>query len=308
MDIRFKQKAKIIDIAIVLLGGIVSVGTMIYAVFHFGLKESWNELVLNIFYIACLVMIVLYFFKTGITTKQFNYWCTLCVGITVLLRDILFPPSLANYSLHLICLILSVLLILMLTFFYGRKDWKTYSKRNLWMIFIVDMVLAAFYHYDIYLETINEYTNYLLVEIWIRPTITYGLVACFVRKEDDPMQQVQSTEMLRTSRSWDGVELPDYLHGRPELVAMKYEFPAGQKLGWHQHPVMNYGILVQGELTIIDEYGNEKVVHEGEAIAEMVGTIHHGENRGANPVILYMFYLSQENLPLSVQHPEIPLN
>lgn len=30
------------------------------------------------------------------------------------------------------------------------------------------------------LEPINEYTNYLLTEIWIRPTITYGLVACFV--------------------------------------------------------------------------------------------------------------------------------
>ena len=34
MDIRFKQKSKIVDIAIVLLAGIVSVGTMIYAVFH----------------------------------------------------------------------------------------------------------------------------------------------------------------------------------------------------------------------------------------------------------------------------------
>ena len=66
------------------------------------------------------------------------------------------------------------------------------------------------------------------------------------------------------------MELPDYLQGRPELVAVKYEFPAGQKLGWHHHPVMNYGILVQGELTIIGEDGKEKVVHEGEAVVEMV--------------------------------------
>ena len=118
---------------------------------------------------------------------------------------------------------------------------------------------------------------------------------------------VQTTEMIRTSQSWDGAELPDYLQGRPEVVAVKYEIPAGQKLGWHHHPVMNYGILVQGELTIIDQYVNEKVVHEGEAVVEMVGTIHHGENRGSKPVVLYMFYLSQEGLPLSVQHPEIPL-
>lgn len=120
-------------------------------------------------------------------------------------------------------------------------------------------------------------------------------------------QQVTNQELIRTSQSWDGVELPDYLQGRPELVAVKYVFPAGKKLGWHHHPVMNYGILVQGELTIIGQDGKEKVVHEGEAVVEMVNTIHHGENRGTKDVILYMFYLSQKDLPLAVQHPEIPL-
>ncbi len=53
--------------------------------------------------------------------------------------------------------------------------------------------------------------------------------------------------------------------------------------------------------------GKEKTVHEGEAVVEMVNTIHHGENRGTKPVILYMFYLSQKDMPLAVQHPEIPL-
>ena len=120
-------------------------------------------------------------------------------------------------------------------------------------------------------------------------------------------QQVTNQELIRTSQSWDGVELPDYLQGRPELVAVKYVFPAGKKLGWHHHPVMNYGILVQGELTIIGQDGKEKVVHEGEVVVEMVNTIHHGENRGRKDVILYMFYLSQKDLPLAVQHPEIPL-
>ena len=82
------------------------------------------------------------------------------------------------------------------------------------------------------------------------------------------MDKVKITELVRTSQSWDGVELPDYL---------------------------------QGKLTIISEDGLEKVVHEGEAVVEMVGTVHHGENRGTKPVILYMFYLSQTDMPLSVQ-------
>ena len=125
--------------------------------------------------------------------------------------------------------------------------------------------------------------------------------------ENDTPSQVSSEELLRTSQSWDGADLPNYPEGKPELVAVRYEFPAGQKLGWRHHPVMNYGILVQGELTIIGQDGREKTVHEGEAVVEMVGTIHHGENRGTKPVILYMFYISQEGQPLAVQHPEIPL-
>ncbi len=145
-------------------------------------------------------------------------------------------------------------------------------------------------------------------------TICGTVTVCFAQTSyqkasasDNPVQKVETTELIRTSQSWDGVELPDYFQGRPELVAVKYVFPAGQKLGWHHHPVMNYGILAQGELTIIGLDGKEKVVHEGEVVVEMVNTVHHGENRGSKPVILYMFYLSQEGKQLAVQHPEIPL-
>ena len=179
--IRFKKKAKVFDVVITAVAGMVSVGIMFYAIGHFGIREAWPELILNIFYVACLLMIWMYFFNyRRITTQQFNYWCTVLVGITILLRDILFVPPLAFYSLHLTCLTLSVLLLLMLTFFYARKDWKSYSKSNLWMIFVVDCLIALLYNIDIYLEPINEYTDYMLTEIWIRPTITYGLVACFV--------------------------------------------------------------------------------------------------------------------------------
>ena len=184
MEIRFKKKSEIFDVLITGIGGIISVGTVLYGVWHLGLHETWPELVLNLFYIACLVMMAMYFFKYRITTMQFNYWCSVCAGATVLLRDILFAPPLAFFSIHIVCLALSVFLLMMLTFFYARKEWKTYSKRNLWMICIIDMVIAALYTYDIHLEPINEYTEYLLTEIWIRPTITYGLVACFVSETE----------------------------------------------------------------------------------------------------------------------------
>ena len=184
MQTRFKKNAKIFDIGITAVAAIVSVGVMLYAIGHYGLQEAWPELVLNLFYIACLVMIGMYFFNYRITTQQFNYWCSICVGMTVLLRDILFPPPLAFFSLHLICLVLSVLLLCMLTFFYARKNWQNYTKRNLWVICIIDILIATLYNYDIYIEPFSEYTNYMLTEIWIRPTITYALVACFVTERE----------------------------------------------------------------------------------------------------------------------------
>ena len=185
MQRRFKKGTKILDIGITTLGGILSVGIMLYGVAHFGLSEAWPELILNIFYLACLAMIVMYFFNYRITTNQFNYWCSISVGMTILLRDILFSPPLANYAIHLVCFTLSVLLLCMLTFFYARKDWKSYSKSNLWSIFIIDALIATLYNFDIFFyEVQDQYTNYGLTEIWIRPTITYGLVACLETKKE----------------------------------------------------------------------------------------------------------------------------
>ena len=57
MQTRFKKNAKVLDIVITSVAGMLSVGMMIYGVFHFGLSETWPELVINLFYIACLAMI-----------------------------------------------------------------------------------------------------------------------------------------------------------------------------------------------------------------------------------------------------------
>ncbi len=123
--------------------------------------------------------------------------------------------------------------------------------------------------------------------------------------EYDDVTEVKVLELKRTSQSWDGAALPDYPVGKPELVVKRYVFPRGSRLGWHHHPVMNYGLVQQGELTIIGLDGKEKTVRAGEAVVEMVGTVHHGENRGDKTVVLDMYYVSQKGTPLAVQHPEI---
>jgi quercetin dioxygenase-like cupin family protein len=146
----------------------------------------------------------------------------------------------------------------------------------------------------------------------IKKMIIGALVSCtafviYACNVDGTDAEVQSVELLCTSQSWNDVDLPDYPQGQPELVAVKYVIPPGKKLGWHHHVAMNHGVLVQGELTINAQDGKTKVMRAGEVVVEMVDAIHHGENRGTEPVVLYMFYLSQKDMTLTVQHPEIPL-
>ena len=116
---------------------------------------------------------------------------------------------------------------------------------------------------------------------------------------------INSIELLRTSNTWDGAALPAYPTERPELRVVRLEFPVGAKTGWHHHTVINYGIVEQGELTIVCIDGSEKTFHEKEALVEVVGTIHRGENRGSKPVVLNMFYISSPGMEITIQHPEI---
>ena len=186
MSLRFKNKSDVFNIVVTALAAVLSVGIMLYGVWHFGIQNTWPELVLNLLYIACLVMIWMYFLGARLTAKQFNSWCTVCVGIAVLLRDVIFSPTqMSIYPIKKACLVLAVVLLIMLAYFYGRKNWKSYTKSNLWAICVVDMLIALLYNIDIMLEPVDEFTTYMMVEIWIRPTITYGLVACFIKETDD---------------------------------------------------------------------------------------------------------------------------
>ena len=116
---------------------------------------------------------------------------------------------------------------------------------------------------------------------------------------------IKSTELIRTSQSWDGAQLPNFPQGKPELRVIRLDFPVGAMTGWHHHNVINYGIVEQGDLTIVCQDGSERTFHEGEPLVEVIGTIHRGENRGTKPVILDMFYVSSPGIEVTIQHPEL---
>ncbi len=131
-----------------------------------------------------------------------------------------------------------------------------------------------------------------------------ALLAClfsFCSKAGNETAKVESVELLKTSQSWDGADLPDYLEGKPELRVLKVVVPPHSALPKHHHDVMSYGVVNKGALTLVRESdGKEKTVRTGEAVVETVGTVHHGENRGDEPVEVVVFYLSKAGMPLSV--------
>jgi len=98
METRFKKKTNIFNVVLTAVSAMLSVGVMFYGVYLYGMYEAGEEIILNMFYIACIVMMWMYFFNR-LSTQRFNYWSSVCVGMTVLLRDILFPPPLATYNL-----------------------------------------------------------------------------------------------------------------------------------------------------------------------------------------------------------------
>ena len=109
---------------------------------------------------------------------------------------------------------------------------------------------------------------------------------------------VKVEQLSKTSCSWDGAKLPNYPTSAPEITVVKYTIPPHKKLSWHRHLVINCGIILHDELTVVAQNGMEKTFTAGESIVEMVGTAHYGENRGSEAVEIVMFYVGTKNLPL----------
>lgn len=116
-------------------------------------------------------------------------------------------------------------------------------------------------------------------------------------KADRP---IRVETLLQTTTSWDGADLPAYPEGQPEITILKIEIAPGTSLPWHQHPVINSGVLLSGELEVTHEDG--RVLHLGpwDAISEVVDTWHYGRNAGTEPAVILVVYSGAVGLPTSV--------
>ncbi|MGQ3684603.1 MAG: cupin domain-containing protein [Candidatus Loosdrechtia sp.] len=107
--------------------------------------------------------------------------------------------------------------------------------------------------------------------------------------------------LAKTSSSWDGRALPKYAKGTPEITILRITFPPKVQLPLHKHPVINAGVLLKGELTVVTE--NKKTLHlkAGDSIVEVINTWHYGKNEGNEPAEIIIFYAGIQGMPIAIE-------
>jgi quercetin dioxygenase-like cupin family protein len=112
---------------------------------------------------------------------------------------------------------------------------------------------------------------------------------------------IMSDVVVKSTRSWDGSQLPKYPEGQPEVTILKITIPAGAKIPLHQHPYINAGVLIKGELTVLTQTGDKLIMTAGDQIVEVVNKWHKGQNSGDIPAEIIVFYAGIEGQPITVK-------
>lgn len=107
--------------------------------------------------------------------------------------------------------------------------------------------------------------------------------------------------LAKTSSSWDGGSLPDYPKGKPEITILRITIPPGVQLPLHKHPVINAGVLLKGELTVVTEDNKTLHLKAGDSIVEVVNKWHHGKNEGNKPAEIIVFYAGIRGTPITIK-------
>jgi quercetin dioxygenase-like cupin family protein len=115
------------------------------------------------------------------------------------------------------------------------------------------------------------------------------------------LNNVAVEQLAKSTKSWDGKLLPAYPKGQPEVTILRIKIPAGAKLEIHNHPVINAGVLIAGELTVITE--DNKMLHlkAGDSIVELVNRKHYGKNEGMETAEIVVFYAGTVNKPITIK-------
>lgn len=147
----------------------------------------------------------------------------------------------------------------------------------------------------------TKYNGFALAVLLVQGTMGYA-------------EEIQSKEVLKTTKSWNDASLPSFSPGKTEFNIDTYKVPTHTKTAVHLHPMNGAGYILSGELTMYstnDPHGSfanqanvkKVVLKAGQAWAETVNTWHYGENNTDKEVELVLFFAGAKNTPPSLSLP-----
>lgn len=68
----------------------------------------------------------------------------------------------------------------------------------------------------------------------------------------------------------------------------------------HKRPVINAGVLLKGELTVISKQKDTLKMKTGDPLIELVNIWHFGVNEGDEPAELIIFYAGEKGTPIRI--------
>ena len=118
--------------------------------------------------------------------------------------------------------------------------------------------------------------------------------------EEQSSAKVSVTKLISSTNCWDGALLPAYPRQQPNITILRIKIPPGVRLHTHKHPIINAGVLLSGQLTVVTTNGATLHLVAGDPIIEVVNTLHYGVNEGKTEAEIMVFYAGTLDDPTSI--------
>ena len=107
---------------------------------------------------------------------------------------------------------------------------------------------------------------------------------------------IDSHVLLKTDKSWNGGSF-EYPGGEPELTMLKVTIGADEETPFHCHPVPTFAYVLDGTIEVETKAGKKHTFQQGDAIMEVMDTIHRGQpvNGAVELLVFYAGSKTQEN-------------
>jgi quercetin dioxygenase-like cupin family protein len=86
---------------------------------------------------------------------------------------------------------------------------------------------------------------------------------------------------------------------KPEISILKITIPKHSELPLHDHPVINVGLLLIGELFEVDEIVNELTLKASDFVVEVVNKKHMRRNLGDKDAEIIVFYAGTSGMKIT---------